>query len=144
MAGSGKGKSPVQFKQGWVTVGDQKHYFRSGWEVDFACYLEILKVHGKIKGWEYEPETFWFEAIKRGTRSYLPDFRITENDGSQHYLEVKGYEDSKSRTKLKRMKKYYPDVKLEMVRRDQIEEIRYKFGSLLNQQLSPPDQPASS
>jgi len=143
MVGSGKGKSPVAFKQGWATVGDQKHYFRSGWEVEYAQYLEILKKHKRIKNWEYEPETFWFENIKRGTRSYLPDFRITENDDTQYYVEVKGYMDAKSKTKLKRMKKYHPEVKLLMVNREQIEEIRFKFGSLLRQQSPSPDSPSS-
>lgn len=134
---------PVKFKQGWATVGGRRHYFRSGWEVDYACYLEILKKHKKIKEWNYECKTFWFESIKRGTRSYLPDFLITENDGSEYFVEVKGWENPKSKTKLKRLRKYYPDVKLLMVRRDQIEEIRQKFGSLLTQQLSPPNSPSS-
>lgn len=132
---------PVKWKQGWVTVGDQKHYFRSWWEVDFACYLEILKNHKQIKGWQYECETFWFHNIKRGTRSYLPDFKITENDGTTWFVEVKGYEDPKTKTKMKRMKKYYPDVKLQMVRKEQIMEIRKKFGSLLKQQITSQTEP---
>jgi hypothetical protein len=92
---------PVKFKQGWVTVGGKKHYFRSWWEVDYACYLNILRKYKRIKEWEYEPQTFWFEKIKRGTRSYLPDFRITDQDGSQYFVEVKGYMDAKSKTKLR-------------------------------------------
>jgi hypothetical protein len=119
-----------------VTVGGKKHYFRSWWEVDYACYLNILRKYKRIKEWEYEPQTFWFEKIKRGTRSYLPDFRITDQDGSQYFVEVKGYYDKKSLTKLRRMKKYYPEVKLLMVNREQIEEIRMKFGSLLKQQIN--------
>jgi hypothetical protein len=34
------------------------------------------------------------------------------------------------------MKKYYPEVKLLMVNKEQIEEIRMKFGSLLKQQIT--------
>lgn len=130
-----KPNQPVQWKQGWYTIGGQKHFFRSHWEVDFACYLEILKKSKNIKEWEYEPYCFWFNEIKRGVRSYLPDFRVTENDGSQHYIEVKGYFDKKSLTKLKRLKKYYPEVELRMVKADQIKEIRMKFGSLLQRQI---------
>jgi hypothetical protein len=129
-----KPNQPVKWKQGWVTVGGKKHFFRSLWEVSFAQYLEVLKKAGNIAEWEYEPETFWFEGIKRGARSYLPDFRITRHDGSKYFVEVKGYMDAKSKTKLKRMKKYYPDVELQMVGRSQIEEIRFKFGTVLNQQ----------
>ena len=41
--------------------------------------LEWLKKNKQIKKWEHEPETFWFEGIMRGCRSYLPDFRVTEH-----------------------------------------------------------------
>lgn len=64
-----------------------------------------------IKGWEYEPQTFWFEKIKRGTRSYLPDFKVYAEDGHM-WVEVKGYMDAKSKTKIKRFNKFYPDEKL--------------------------------
>lgn len=76
-------------------------YFRSRWEANYARYLSFLDVE-----WEYEPETYIFEEIKRGTRSYTPDYYIPDEDV---IIEVKGYLDSKSRVKLKRMKKYYPD-----------------------------------
>ena len=68
-----------------------------------------------IKGWEHEPETFWFEGVKRGTRSYLPDFRVTDNNGGVVYHEVKGWMDAASKTKLKRMKKYHPHIKMELI-----------------------------
>lgn len=61
-----------------------------------------------IYSWEHEPHTFWFEDIKRGVRSYLPDFKVVDNDMSHHWIEVKGYWDSKSITKIKRFRKYYP------------------------------------
>lgn len=123
-------RAPVKFKQAWATIGGQKCYFRSKWEHDYALYLELLKKHKKIKSWRHEPKTFWFEAIKRGTRSYLPDFCVTENDGSVIWHEVKGFLDSKSKTKLKRMKKYFPEEKLYLVREAQIKEIRKKFSFL--------------
>ena len=72
----------------------------------------LLLPIGEIKKWEHEPETFWFESIMRGCRSYLPDFRVTENNGSIVYHEVKGWMDARSKTKIKRMAKYHPDVKL--------------------------------
>jgi hypothetical protein len=121
---------PVKTQQGWATIGGQKCYFRSGWELQYAKYLQFLKENKSIKEWEYEPQTFWFEGIKRGVRSYLPDFRITENNGSQNYVEVKGYYDKKSQTKMKRMKKYHPDVVLHMVWGEQMKEIRKKFSFL--------------
>lgn len=94
-------------------LGNQ--HFRSSWEANYARYLNWLQVKGDILRWEFEPDTFWFEKIKRGVRSYLPDFKVWPVDGgSPYYVEVKGYMDAKSVTKLKRMKKYYPMVKIEL------------------------------
>jgi hypothetical protein len=103
------------WKAGWRTISGRKIYFRSRWEYNYACYLEWLKAQKNIQHWEHEPKTFWFENIKRGVRSYLPDFYITENNGEGYYLEVKGWMDDRSKTKLKRMKKYYPEVPLRLV-----------------------------
>lgn len=94
-------------------LGD--YYFRSGWERNIARYLNFLVKAGQIIRWEYEPDVFWFEKIKRGVRSYKPDFKIFLADGSHYYIEVKGWMDAKSKTKLKRMKKYHPTVKLELI-----------------------------
>ena len=90
-------------------------FVRSAWEANYARYLNWLVAHSQIKSWEYEPDVFYFENIKRGTRSYLPDFKVENNDGTIEYHEVKGWMDATSKTKLKRMKKYYPDVKIVLV-----------------------------
>lgn len=87
---------------------------RSRWEANTARYLNFLKRQKQIKDWKYECKTFEF-PIKRGTRFYTPDFKITENNGEIKYWEIKGYMDKISKTKLKRMKKYYPDVKLRVI-----------------------------
>ena len=42
----------------------------------------------------------------------MPDFKIIWDDDRLEYHEVKWYMDSKSKTKIKRMAKYYPDIKL--------------------------------
>ena len=41
-------------------------YVRSAWEANVARYLTWLKSLGSIARWEYEPETFVFEAITVG------------------------------------------------------------------------------
>lgn len=87
-------------------------FFRSRWEANYARYLNALLAGGTITGWEYEPQTFWFEAIRRGVRSYTPDFRVDMWDGTHEWHEVKGWLDAKSKTKLKRMKKYHPKEKV--------------------------------
>jgi hypothetical protein len=100
------------WKAGWRVVGGQRVYFRSRWEANYARYLEWLRLKGQIKAWEHEPETFWFEKVKRGCRSYLPDFKVTENNDSAVYHEVKGWMDDRSKTKIKRMRIYHPSIKL--------------------------------
>jgi len=101
-------------KRGWFVDKDKKYYMRSGWELRYAAYLNILKKSSAIKDWEYEVDTFWFYKIKRGVRSYKPDFKIWFNDTSFEYHEVKGWLDNKSKTKLKRMKIYYPNIDVKL------------------------------
>lgn len=97
-------------------------HFRSGWEANYARYLNFQIKQGWISKWEYEPKTFWFLKIKRGVRSYTPDFKVWPANGGEPYFdEVKGWMDDKSKTKLKRMKKYYPAIVINL-----IDERRYK------------------
>lgn len=94
---------------GWREVGDQRKYFRSAWEYNYALWLQFQLDRKLIAAWQHEPETFWFPEIKRGVRSYLPDFRILRPDGTIYFAEVKGFMDAKSLTKLKRFKRFYPN-----------------------------------
>jgi len=84
-------------------------YFRSSWEANYARFLNFQVKHGLISSWDYECKTFIFETIKRGTRSYLPDFLVTFHDGRQEWHEVKGWMDQKSKTRLARMARHYPN-----------------------------------
>lgn len=91
-------------------------YFRSAWEANIARYLNYLMAQGEIFRWEYEADTFWFEKIKRGVRSYKPDFKIWDTATSDpYYWEVKGYDHPRGVTARKRMAKYYPNVKVILV-----------------------------
>jgi len=101
-----------------LTIGGKTHYFKSSYEIQYACWLEMLKRDGKIKDWLYEVDTFWFDGIKRGCVSYKPDFKIVNLQDEISYVEVKGYMDEKSATKIKRMGKYHPDIKLNVLGAD--------------------------
>ena len=90
-------------------------YFRSRWEANYARYLNWLVGLGEIQSWQYESDTFEFAKIKRGNRFYTPDFKIANKDGSVEYHEVKGWMDATSQTKLRRMAKYYPEVRVVVV-----------------------------
>ncbi len=110
-------KRKPRSKAGWRVIGKQRIYARSMWEANFARYLEWLRcrANGEIKKWKHEPKTFWFKGIKRGVCSYLPDFQTVNRDGEVIYYEVKGYMDRKSKTKIKRMLKYFPEVYLKVI-----------------------------
>ena len=102
-------------KRGWYECNGKRIFMRSGWELKYARILDARIDAGEILKWEYEAETFEFEKIKRGTRSYTPDFKIWLPDGSVVFHEVKGWMDAKSKTRIKRMAKYFPDVTLVII-----------------------------
>ena len=118
-------------KASWATIGGVKKYYRSKMELNFAYYLEWLKSRGLIKDWQHESETFWFLSIKRGVRSYLPDFKVTNNDDSIVYKEVKGYMDSRSLVKIKRFNKFYPQFTLEVIRTKHMNAIDRQVGAMI-------------
>lgn len=84
-------------------------FFRSAWEANIARYFNFVGIK-----WQFEPKTFIFDTIRKGSVSYTPDFYLPEED---RWVEVKGWMDQKSITKLKRFKKYYPEEysKLEII-----------------------------
>lgn len=106
-------------------------FVRSSWEANYARYLNFLIHQRQIKSWEYEVDTFEFKGIKRGSRFYTPDFKVFNLDGSFEYHEVKGYMDSRSQTKLKRMAKYHPQVKIILIQRREYQEILEKLGRVI-------------
>ena len=119
------------WKAGWHEIGGKRKYYRSNWEANYAHYLEWLKGLGEIKDWLHEPKTFWFEGIKRGSVSYLPDFLVTENDGREVYHEVKGWMDDRSRVKIARMRRYHPTITLVVIDSKAYKELRRKVSGLV-------------
>jgi hypothetical protein len=111
-------------------IGDT--FFRSRWEANYARYLNWMKARGEIHDWRYEPKTFWFEAIKRGVRSYTPDFEIIgTRPQDSYFVEVKGWMDAKSATKIKRMAKYHPSVRLEVCGEKDYRQIERNLGGII-------------
>ncbi len=104
-------------KQGWFSIGGNRHYFRSLLEKECAEFLEDLKLNNEILGWKYEPKMFYFNGVARGAKTYRPDFFVMKSIDNFFWLECKGWMDSKSVTKLKRFAKYYPDEDLLVVRK---------------------------
>lgn len=118
-------------QRGYYEINGRRLFFRSKWEANYALYLDFLKENGEIKEWEYEADVFMFEQIKLGTRSYRPDFKVTNKSGTVEYHEVKGYMDAQSKTKLRRMKKYYPDMKVVLIEKDFYMDLKKRWGKML-------------
>jgi hypothetical protein len=80
--------------------------FKSRTEANFARILVHLRVE-----WKYEERAFTFDNFGYKTKPfiYIIDFETPNKDfhGCQ-WIEVKGYMDAKSRNKLRRLKKCYP------------------------------------
>lgn len=121
----------TSWKAGWREVGGVRKFYRSQWEANYARYLQWLLERREIAAWAHEAETFWFDAIKRGVRSYLPDFRVTENDGRVVFHEVKGWMTDRSKTALKRMKKYHPTVEILLIEKRQYTAILRSAAGLI-------------
>lgn len=100
-------------------------YFRSAWEANIARYFNYLGIE-----WQYEPKTFVFENITRGSVSYTPDFYLPKTD---EWIEVKGWMDGKSKTKLKRFEKQYPEEykKLKLIQEKEYNEIKKKISMFI-------------
>lgn len=118
-------------ERGYFNINGKEIFFRSKWEANYALYLDFLIKQKQIKKWAYEEDIFIFEKIKFGTRSYRPDFKIYNLDNTFEYHEVKGYMDDKSKTKIKRMAKYYPDIKLIIIDQYVYRDIKNKLGKML-------------
>lgn len=79
---------------------DLDMYFRSSWEANVARILNNLEL-----AWEYEPKRFYFPDTGDGVLSYCPDFYIPDAD---IWIEVKGWMDEKSITRLRKFSESYP------------------------------------
>ena len=84
-------------------------FFRSTWEANYARYLNKQIDDGEVTSWEYEPRKFVFTNITRGPWCYLPDFLLHYPDGKHEWVEVKGWMDGASRSKIKRFNTQFPD-----------------------------------
>lgn len=120
-----------KFHSGQYECSKGSVYFRSKWEANYSLFLDWLKEQKKIKDWEYESETYVFGEIKKGTKTYKIDFKVWLSDTVFEIHEIKGYLDPKSKTKLRRMAKYFPNVKLVLIDGKAYNEILKKMGKII-------------
>lgn len=122
-------------KRGWEVVNNKNIFFASQGEYRYYLYLDFLKKHKSIKDFEYQPKSFDFSQwIKHGTNRYRVDFKIIENNGEEIWIEIKSTNnldkmDQKSRTKIKRFKKYYPKLIFRIITTKEIKTLH--LGNLI-------------
>ena len=121
----------MNIKRGYYNINGEEIFFRSKMEANYALYLDFLIEQKQIRKWEYELDIFIFEKIKFGTRSYRPDFKVYNLDNTFEYHEVKGWMTAKSKTQIKRMTKYHPEIKLIIIDHPTYRDIREKIGKML-------------
>lgn len=81
--------------------------FASKAERDFATYMDATKIP-----WQYEPEAFQWIPPKQ---KYTPDFKVQRPDGTFFFIEYKGYLRPTDRTKMREIRKQYPDLDIRIV-----------------------------
>jgi hypoxanthine phosphoribosyltransferase len=91
-------------------------------EVELEC-AKMLDFYGVP--WEYEPRTFVLEQAEDGrvTRAFTPDFYLPEQD---LYVEVTVMRQAlvtRKNRKLRELRRLYPDVKVKLFYRRDIERL---------------------
>ena len=127
---------PQAFRGGFGSAkagarADLGFYVRSRWEANVARILKLRVARGEITAFAYEPKRFDFESIKRGVRSYLPDFQITLPTGEIEWIEVKGWMNQRSKTSLKRFKQFYPTEVLHIIDAPVYKELSMEYKDLI-------------
>ena len=101
----------VESEYGGITYHSKK-------EAAYAAELDLRVKAKDIKSWERQVKiSLDFNGYH--ICNYYVDFKITHNDGSVEYVEVKGFQTSEWRLKWKMFEAKYgdlPDVKLTVVR----------------------------
>lgn len=86
----------------YLSKSGKEWFMRSSWEIQYAIYLDGLKLN-----WVYEKRKF-----KTEFGWYYPDFYIENLD---EYHEVKGYLSDIAKQKLRSFKSLYPQEKLKII-----------------------------
>jgi hypothetical protein len=100
------------------TIGGKTYTYRSGFERDWAKYLQFLKNYKEIYDWEYEPKPpfdFFSFGYRNKPYSYLPDFKVWTKSKIFHYEETKGELTTKDLSKYTRLARHYPDVIIDII-----------------------------
>ena len=91
-------------------------------------YAKILDYHGIP--WQYEPTTFVLEEDEEGNvlEAFTPDFYLPDQD---LYIEVTVMKQSlvtRKNRKLRKLRQRYPDVKVKLFYKRDLERLAQRYG----------------
>ena len=104
--------------------GSEPPRFVNGAERECAAILDWYRIP-----WEYEPRSFVLQRDAEGrvTRAFTPDFYLPEQD---LYIEVTVMKQSlvtRKNRKLRKMRELYPDVKIKLFYKRDLERLAQHF-----------------
>jgi hypoxanthine phosphoribosyltransferase len=104
--------------------GEQPPRFANEAELECAKLLDFYGVP-----WEYEPRTFVLERDEEGRviEAFTPDFYLPEQD---LYVEITVMKQSlvtRKNRKLRKLRRLYPDVRVKLFYRRDIERLAQRF-----------------
>ena len=78
--------------------------------------------------WEYEPRTFALEEVEgRVTQAFTPDFYLPEQDLYVEVTVMKQALVTRKNRKLRKLRERYPDVRIKLFYRRDIERLAQRF-----------------
>lgn len=86
--------------------------FDSKMEGEYYQELLLMKRYGEIKDFTCQPK---FVLQEKPKITYIADFLITDLDGTERVVDIKGAETSTFRVKLKLFQAIYPTMRIEIL-----------------------------
>jgi hypothetical protein len=103
----GKNNPAYGKKRSYYKLSYNKHNFRSGWEANFAKWLDLSGIK-----WQYELQTF-----DLGNSTYTPDFYLPEFDC---WIEIKGYFWGNTIIKTNTFQKRYSNLNFKILMKEEL------------------------
>ncbi|MCC6170349.1 MAG: hypothetical protein IT329_24235 [Caldilineaceae bacterium] len=93
-----------------------------------AIFARILDYYGVE--WEYEPRTFPLEWDDEGnvTVAFAPDFYLPQQDLYVELTTLRPQLIRHKNRKMRRMSELYPEVKIKLLKRQDLRDMMVKFG----------------
>jgi len=109
-------------------------YFPNKMEANYFRLLVFLKANREVLDFDYQPPEFDFRpfGITKGIVSYRSDFRVEDfTTILSYFVELKGYIGPDHKTKMNRMRKFYPNIKIKVIDYQAYKELAAQVGKII-------------